>query len=494
MVVAAQGAGPVNPRTTLILAVLVAALGAFIYWTEQDASEREVEGEAQPIFPDLDVADVTALSVLTSDDVRVRLERTEGVWALVEPLAFPADDLAAEGLASSLVDLASEAVFDEPEALSEYGLDVEPSLRFELGDDIRVLRVGDKSPVGGNTYVAQDGDARVFAVATWRVNALEKSLLDLRDRRLLDFDAGEVVALRVRWPGAEVSLSREDGADGAEAGWRMLSPVEARASDDTVEGLLTSLQFLRASGFVDEPPSDADAGLADPSFEAELSVAGSDELLRLSFGKLEGAATRLARGAVAGVLYEVDESRLGELPKRVSDYRFKTVAQFVAEDATGFELAFGSGEAVSGSRGESGWDTSPLAMAAGKAGRLVEELSGLEAVDILADQLGDDELEGLGLAPPIVTVRVQGEAGEAAPAPVLATVHLGAADPSRGIPAMRGDEPVVYWLDFDAAEHLPVSYEAFANRFVSEEGESAEEPEPPPLDAPMSLEGLDPTG
>lgn len=476
-----------NPRTTLILAVLVALLGGFIYWTELRDGARDPEAEARAIFPDVEAAQLDALELRTSDGADARLVRSDGVWELAEPLAFPADGIAAEGLASSLATLESEAVFDEPEALSAYGLEVEPTLRFEAGGESHALRVGDKSPVGGNTYVAVEGDPRVFAVATWRINALEKALLDLRDRRILDFEASQVESLRARWPGGEVAAERAEADAPAGEGWRLLEPLEARASGDTIEGLLTTLQFLRASAFVDEPPSDEAAGLVDPSFEVELRMRGADgPPLRMALGQTLDGSKRLVRGAQAGVLYEVEEARLADLPTKLSAYRFKQLSEFDGDDARRFELAFEGGQEVAGSRSDAGWQTTPQPMAAGKAGRLVEELADLEATDIAAEDLGAEELAGFGLEPPRVKVGVfGGPEGEAETA--LAEIVLGNADLDRGIAAQRVGEPTVYWLPFELAEHLPVNFEAFENRFASGEDE---EPEAP-LDA-MSFGDEDP--
>ena len=110
-------------------------------------------------------------------------------------------------------------------------------------------------------------------------------------------------------------------------------------------------------------------------------------------------------------------------------------------------------------------------MAPGKAAMLVSRLATLKAEEIAAETLGPKELTGLGLAPPRVVLRV---AGSGAPGEPLAEVQLGVADAERGIAARRADAETVYWLDYDLAEHLPLSLEAFRNRFAAQP--DAEEP------------------
>ena len=83
--------------------------------------------------------------------------------------------------------------------------------------------------------------------------------------------------------------------------------------------------------------------------------------------------------------------------------------------------------------------------------------------------MGAREEAGLGLAPPRVAIRVFG----ASPAgggegPLLAEVHLGAQKGDRIFAAVPGRK-TVYQIDGALAEHVPVSLDAFRNRFVSKE-------------------------
>jgi hypothetical protein len=136
-------------------------------------------------------------------------------------------------------------------------------------------------------------------------------------------------------------------------------------------------------------------------------------------------------------------------------------------------------------RGEEGWSSSPEPMQPGKVARLVSELSHLEGRDILADRLEAAELERYGLSPPRTILRVLGKpAGEGAEPPVLAEVQLGDVDPAQGIPARTPAREAVYRLDPALAEHVPVSLEAFRERFRSEE-ESKPVPEEPAGTAPL---------
>jgi hypothetical protein len=466
-----------NPRNTMILALIVGAVGAFLYFYEIRGQEERAEAEeaAKRLFQEISAEEIDSMVLAASGGELVRLERFGEGWHITEPVRFPADQIRADGLASALAGLASEAVFEEPEPLEEYGIGAEPSIRFWIGEVEHVLYVGEKTPVGGNTYLKTGEGAQVYAVKSYRASSLAKSMDELRDSRILEFDRDAVDHIDARWAGGGVVLEK------GESGWRLLEPLETAADEGAVEQLLSDLDFLRADGFIDEVPQDAEVGLDAPAFEVEVVGGAREEgeaptRTRMAIGATVEGGQRAVRGSVDHALYQIDADRLDDFPRSVAAYRFKTLADFDAADAVRFELVFpADGEAatllVSGERGEKGWTTTPEAMAAGRASRLIAEFSDLSAIDIAADSMGDEELRAMGLSPPAVTLRALAD-GEGDEDSLLAEIYLGNTDPERGIAAQRAGDDVVYWLDFDMAEHLPISREAFVNRF-----RSSEEPE-----------------
>ncbi len=467
-----------NPRATGVLLIVAVLLGAFVYFYEirGEESRKQADLEASRVFSDIEPEDIPSISLTTSDGVDARVERRDGRWRVVEPVDFPGDEVALDGISSTLAQLVSESVIAEPQPPQVYGLGDEAlAIHFRVGETERTLRIGNKTPVGANSYVATSDSEKVFTVSTWRVNSLRKSLDDLRDRRPLHFDRAQINRVRASWPGGGVEIEKRD------EGWWIVDPIEDRADDSTLETLLSDLSFLRATGFVDEPGSDRDVGLDKPEFSVELDGATDDTdsealQLRLALGGILDGRVRLAR-AMESALYRIPEERLSDFPRRLVAYRFKDLSSFVASEAQAFELSFedpaGERLQIEGKRHDGGWETSPQSMMAGKASDLVAELARLKGVDIVADAMGETELAGLGLAPPRVRIRVWGapeeEGGEGGV--LLAEVHLGRVDPDRGIVARTPLRSVVYRIAHDLAERLPVSAEAFRNRFASRESE-----------------------
>ncbi len=303
-----------SPRTTAVLFAIAAALAAFVYFYELRGEEgREQAEEAEKrLFPDVEEGDVTAITLPTSAGVQARVARRDEGWELVEPLVFPANTFALDGIASTLAQLASTAVIEEPQPREIYGLgETSRLIRFEVGDSEHRLRLGAKTPVGSDSYVATDDSGAVYTVPTYRVTALTKTLDDLREKRILDFDRAAIEGISAAWPGGGVVLEK------AEDGWRLVDPMQGASDSATVEGLLSDLSLLRAEGFEDDPPADDEVGLDPPVFEVVLEVSGEGgepQRLSMAMGGVVDGEQRLVRGSQTS-LYRVARERLDDFPR-----------------------------------------------------------------------------------------------------------------------------------------------------------------------------------
>jgi Domain of unknown function (DUF4340) len=552
VVVSAAAGDGVNPRNTGILVLVAAALGAFIWFYELGGEEarRQAEEQAKRLFPGVEQTAIDWIALETSDGREARIERRDGSWHLTQPLDFPADRSAIDGMAAALAQVTSEAAYDDPQPLAEYGLgDDARRVRFSAKGTEHAIRFGHKTPVGGDAYAAVEGNKTVYTVASWRAQTFNKALTDLRDKRILDFDRNAIERIELSWPeGGRVVLERsqpaaagkgaEKGGTEAQAGeaaekgreaeateaaeapatrWRIVSPIQGRADDDAVDDLLSDLSYLRANGFVDEPVSDADAGLDHPAFAAVLSGPAPAKdakpvRVALAVGAPHGDKSRLVRGGLP-TLYTIESDRLDDFPRKLVSYRYRTLARFAASDAHQVEFFYhpeGSDPvAITATRGADGWSAEPEAMAKGRMPRIVAELAHLRADDILAEEMGEKELRALGLSPPntIITVlgktkdadegeakaaekgkasgasetggeaEASGKAEEASPAPRLAEIQIGVVQNGKWVVARAAGDPTVYRLAYDFAQHVPVSLEAYRNRFRSADAAPKDAPE-----------------
>jgi hypothetical protein len=479
-----------NPRTTGFLFLVAATLGAFVWFYEIEAGEEPKPGEAteKRLFPGVESEDVEWIALTTADGHAVRVERREGGWRFALPEAFRADAFAVDGMAASLAQLASAASYADPQPPEVYGLgDGAGELAFGAGGQEHRVRIGAKAPMGGNSYVSVAGSGEVHAVRTYRVTALAKRLEELRDKRIVEFDAEAVQAVAVRWPEGGVALAREAGE------WRLREPIEGKADRSSVDSLLSNLSYLRATGFEDAPPPDPESGLDPAELEIELTLApeqegGEPRRIALAMGKALPGGDRLVRAA-GETRFRVPEARIDDFPRKVAAWRFKELAHFAAEDARRIEMSFrdasGASVGITATLAEDDtWSSAPEEIEPDRIQALVDELARLRARDILADSMGPDELRGLALEPPNASLVVHGAEGGAP----LADLRIGVVRDDGGVVAQTVGNATVFELDPAVSQFVPVSLDAFRNRFVARQPEASDDAVGE--DAPFELPGF----
>ena len=466
-----------NPKTTGLLALVALALGAFVYLYEiggdpQRAAEKD---EAGRVFSGLDSADMLAIELVTQEGQDARFELREGEWRVTHPVDAPADATALDAISHALTHLPREGDVKSPRALEEYGLgDSARVIRFEVqrtgGVEENTLRIGRSTPVGGHLYVSREGDEGVAFVESYRLNAFNRNLSDLRERRIFGFEVGAVERLVLDWSGESEGIARERvevkrGDDGL---WRMTGPVEARADQEAIREVLSNLSFLRAQRFEDQRTADLDASLSDPIIKMEWELeSGETAIARIA---VAASADELLvdAGGAGSVVYGIAAERLDDFSRTINAYRFKQLASFelVAARRIEFELRSrkdvrGDVVNVSAALEEAGWTSADRSLDPDALSDFVRDLSTLRASDIFADEMGDAERASLGLAEPASVIRVFGEAG----ASPLAEIALGRLDDRHGLFVQRADDTTIYLVPSDIASELPTSLEAFESRF-----------------------------
>jgi hypothetical protein len=498
-----------NPRTTGVLALVAILLGGFIYFyeIEGESGRQAALDEEKRIFPGLEADAVDVIQFSTLDGIEARFVRVDGRWRLSEPVDDLADTVAIDAIAGALTSLAREGSISNAslrwqgdlapngpphDRLEEYGLGSDARLiRFVVAGKSYGLRVGRSTPVGGHLYVARWAaeigaevssahfpNIEISYIEGFRINSLKRNLNDLRERRILHFEAAELRTLRITWPDespglmadatdenqsqVEVALARD--VDGQ---WQMGAPMRAEADQEMLRDLISNLSYLRATRFVDEHTDDAVLALADRAISFHWTQVGDHVERRMRIGgPFEGGL--LVEGP-NGKLFTIASGRLEDFKRRVVDYRFKSLSEFDLVDARHllieFEPEVGAEVEVEANLEEAGWMGSEPAINPIRASDLVRTLSSLQATDILAEEMGPEELAGLGLSPPRVRIRVGTESGDRDDSGILADVRLGRLISGRGLLAQRAGDPTVFVLAESVVQKIPISAEAFANRF-----------------------------
>ncbi len=479
-----------QPRHTAVLALIAALLGAFIYFYEiRGGAERTAaEAKRNQLWPEIEADQITSLSVTTVHGVQVDLVREgegEGAgarWQITSPIDFPASSSAVDAMLAGLAELSSEKRV-QGDDLAAFGLGPDAaSISFVANGAPRTVRLGGSAPVGGERYVLLDDASDIVLVPANALVAFGKTLDELRDTRVWPFETAAVQRARFAWVDGAVELERRSD------GWWLIDPVEERADRLRVDGLLSDLAYLRADGFPEDDvaPSAFDA----PFFAAELSGAGATlvDVDLVAAAPTAGAEPRIVIRGREGALFEVAAERADDWPRRVADYRDKTLSRFAIDAARSFEITLADAEGpepvrIQGELVGGRWVTSPEPMSAAAASGVVTTLSSLDGIDVVADRLGPAEQASLGIAPPRIALRVWGEGSSGATAPLLADVVLGRTRPGIGTYAAQAGGDAILLIDEATAGLLPTSLTAFRGAFL-EGAQGDDRPELDRLGAP----------
>src|SRR5216684_1750388 len=208
----------------------------------------------------------------------VRLQRNDSKWVIAGPEPLRGDPDAISSMLSTLSSLSSDRTVEEKaSSLEQYGL-APPAIELNVTDKNQKtakLLIGDDTPAGTAVYAAIAGDARVFAVSSYKKNSFDKSTNDLRDKRLLPFDSDKV-------SGIELTAKKQTVAFGrSKEEWQIVKPKPFRADRSQVEELLRSLRDakMELSGSEEEKKTSAAFGVGTPFVTARVTdVSGTQEL------------------------------------------------------------------------------------------------------------------------------------------------------------------------------------------------------------------------
>ena len=165
-------------RSTLVALIVLVALGAYVYWTNDDP----VGDDGETVF-ELSKEDVDHIEIIGRETVV--LERSEEGWRLSEPLEAPADATEVDVVLDNLetMELDRRIPLEDGMSLEEFGLD-EPrlSVRFRAAGDDYELRFGDDTLTPSNQYAQRTDENDVLIVATYLSGNLDLTAWELRDK------------------------------------------------------------------------------------------------------------------------------------------------------------------------------------------------------------------------------------------------------------------------------------------------------------------------
>jgi hypothetical protein len=321
----------------LIAMIVFAGLAGFLYWSDHHKSSAEAakpDGDAAPSILKLDENSITKLEIRKKDSPPIQLTKTGSDWKITEPKTFAADQSSVSGLLSTISSLDSERlVEDKSSNLERYGL-ASPALELDLtlkDNKTQRLLLGDDTPAASGVYAALAGDPRVFTIATYRRTSLDKSLNDLRDKRLLTVNPDKISRLEIAGKNGEIEFGHNKDE------WQILKPKPMRADTFGVSELVRKLTDAR----MDLSTSNNTATETDSAFAKDKPIATvklTDESSTQQLQIRKAKDVYYAKSNLVDGVYKVDSSLADATDKKVDDFRNKKLFDFGYSDPNKLEI------------------------------------------------------------------------------------------------------------------------------------------------------------
>lgn len=394
---------------TLAAAVVVAAgAGAYAFYGVHEVEQAEAaKKEADEKLLGLAQDAITRLQVKARGGETV-LEKQGGTWRIVKPVDAPAEAGTVESLLVQLEGARRSRAIDSVD-LGRFGLAAPAvAVTATAGDGKEAtVALGARNDFDGTLFV-RDAAGRVGTTSAALRSALEKSTFDLRDKRLIVVGEDAVQEIVVRGANRFSLAKNEDG-------WRIVEPLQDKADDPTVTGIVRALQDARALAFAAEAGAvdPAKFGLVEPAVEVTLRRSAGEPIV-LAFGKADGKV--YARSGDGPVL-EVTGTVLGQVDETAEELRDKRLFHFASGDVRRVKFSGEGGEMELEKRGED-WRLVAPKDAKAKKWKVDSIVSMVR--ELRAKRFVEGAAAEYGLAAPVRTVTVLGEGGKE-----LATLLVG---------------------------------------------------------------------
>jgi hypothetical protein len=231
-------------------------------------------------------------------------DKDKNRWKLEQPLSADAESAKVTELLDKLSALSAQDkdVIDKPD-LKEEGLDNPTTVTVTAEEEVKpagdagaadkdkkkvtktfTLLLGKHDAKANKLYVQVKGWQRVNAVDGSLAGLVQRPALAYRGRRVLDFDAADLEAIKVQRPGEELVLKLDGGK------WKMTEPVSAAADSGKASQLAADLGRLDAVEYAADAVKADDLqteyGLGKPLLTVTLTLRDSKKPgLTLLIGK-----------------------------------------------------------------------------------------------------------------------------------------------------------------------------------------------------------------
>ncbi|HLZ33090.1 MAG TPA: DUF4340 domain-containing protein, partial [Nitrospira sp.] len=310
---------------TLLMALVLAGLGLYLYVVEFPAQETQERLEtARKKVLLLDQAAITGLRFKTDRGDLVFERNPDKIWMLTSPLRTEADQREIQNLLRAIVTgSVHRVVEDNPTTLAPFGLDTPvTTVTIMAGTDHETLSIGDSGPLSSTLYVLRESDHKLLLTDMAPKDFVNKSLMTFRRKDILHVAQSGIDRIRLTYPTTEIVLYRLD--EKPKSRWKIRYPVEAEADITEVRMLLFRLEDLKALAIVDPGPEREALAktLTTPKVKITLHAADGDQTVRL-YQPDPASGEGIAETTPDAPLYRINPAAIKDLTKELFNLQDK---------------------------------------------------------------------------------------------------------------------------------------------------------------------------
>jgi len=456
-------------RTTLVLVFVALVFGGLVALDRYKGTSTDDALKTGKRVLAFESKDITGVKIDLTNQVYA-LEKIGDIWQIKQPLRARANYSTISSILDALEFAERIRTIPEKELkgmnLAEFGLQ-NPRVRLTLQgkQEPIVLLVGNETPTKDAVYVQLQGKKNVLIAAKSIYESLNRTLDDLRDRTVVEFQPASATRLEIRSADRVIELVKSGTSTNTEPRWALTRPLAARADQRKVSELLADLSALQVTDFVSDDPKDMHTyQLDEPEREVTVWTGESGKTVMLGRALTGDVSKVYAKLKSTDSIYTVPSSIAQKLAIQPNDLRDSLVLAFSQDNVQGIDLLHGT-DRISLVRTDSAWAiTMPHAVVADEASvqQLLNHLRGLSVRQFTADVATD--LDKYGLAAPMATVSLRGSGSNA-----LVQLLVGALDASNRVRFVkRADEPFVYGVDTNIVSWLPANYLVLRSRIITD--------------------------
>lgn len=279
-------------------------------------------------------------------------------WKMTQPLSVNADTEKIEYILSELHSLkvsTFEADGDNVTPLLEkYGL-ANPRIQFTLKDGNKKygLAIGSVVPSTpdqdnvekGHVYVKSVHQGGIYTVEDSIVRLLNKSIFDLRDKRVLDFQRGDTTKFEIQHGTQKIV-----GIKLLDDTWELQDSNKISADPQAVSDLLFGVDSLEAVAFItDSPKNLALYGLETPAISVTFTVRGEEKPAVLFIGNFAQDSTVYVKANNSTQITRVKRDLIDKISKGKTWLRDKQIFKFRIEEPVRLTVEYNDNSQENGS-------------------------------------------------------------------------------------------------------------------------------------------------